>query len=103
MRRAVEVPYWIVVGVLTIVGIYFSVLYDSPPYFFWAALVLALIGVWWPGPRYSWVALIGFGGSRRSCSPRTYSVRSPRQTGRARRYPSKPTKAPRTVARRERP
>jgi hypothetical protein len=31
MRRAVEIPYWIVVGVLTVVGIYFSVLYNSPP------------------------------------------------------------------------
>ena len=61
MRSAVEVPYWIVVGVLTIVGIYFSVLYDLPAYFFWAALVLAVLGVWWPGPRYSWVALVGFG------------------------------------------
>jgi hypothetical protein len=60
MRSAVEVPYWIV-GVLTIVGIYFSVLYNSPAYFFWAALVLAVIGVWWPGPRYSWAALVGFG------------------------------------------
>lgn len=61
MRSAVEVPYWILVGVLTIVGIYFSVLYNSPAYFFWAALVLAVLGVWWPGPRYSWVALVGFG------------------------------------------
>ena len=61
MRSAVEGPYWIVVGVLTIVGIYLSVLYNSPPYFFWAALVLAVLGVWWPGPRYSWLALVGFG------------------------------------------
>lgn len=61
MRSAVEVPYWIAVGVLTIVGIYLSVLYNSPPYFFWAALVLAVIGAWWPGPRYSWAALVGFG------------------------------------------
>ena len=42
-------------------GIYFSVLYNSLPYFFWAALVLAVRGVWWPGPRYSWAALVGFG------------------------------------------
>lgn len=42
-------------------GTYFSVLYDSPPYFFWAALVLAVVGMWWPGPRYSWVALVGLG------------------------------------------
>lgn len=61
MRKAVEVPYWIIVGVLTIVGIYFSVLYNSPPYFFLAALVLAVVGAWWPGPRYSCVALVGFG------------------------------------------
>jgi hypothetical protein len=61
VRSAVEVPYWIVVGVLTIVATYFSVLYNSPPYFFWAALVLAVLGVRWPGPRYSWVALVGFG------------------------------------------
>ena len=50
MRRAVEVPYWIVVGVLTIVGIYLSILYDSPLYFLWAALVMAGAGAWWPGP-----------------------------------------------------
>jgi hypothetical protein len=56
------VPYWILVGVLTTVGIYFSVLYDSPPYFFLAALVMAVIGAWWPGPRYSWAALVAFGG-----------------------------------------
>ena len=62
MRGTAGVPYWIFVGVLTIVGIYLSVLYNSPPYFFLAALVLTVFGAWWPGPRYSWVALVGFGG-----------------------------------------
>ncbi len=62
MRAAIAIPYWVFVGVLTIAGIYLSVLYNLPPYFFWAALVLALLGAWWPGPRYSWAALIGFGG-----------------------------------------
>ena len=62
MPEATGILYWVFVGVLTIVGIYVSVLYDLPPYFFWAALVLALLGAFWPGPRHTWAALIGFGG-----------------------------------------
>jgi hypothetical protein len=60
--RVIGTLYWSVVGLLTIVGVYLSVLYNSPPYFFLAVLVLAVLGVWWPGPRYSWAALIAFGG-----------------------------------------
>lgn len=62
MRVLIGALYWGLVGLLTIVGVYLSVLYDSPPYFFLAVLVLAVSGVWWPGPGQSWAALISFGG-----------------------------------------
>ncbi len=61
MRRALGVPYWVFVGLLVIVGLYVSVFGNLPPYLLLAALVLAIFGAWWMGPRYSWAALVGFG------------------------------------------
>ncbi len=62
MRILSGVIYWILVGVLTSVGVYASVFGNLFPYFLLAALVMAVLGAWRPGARYSWGALVGFGG-----------------------------------------
>lgn len=53
--------YWLAVGMLAVVGIYASVFGNLFPYILLAALVMAIVGVWQPGIRYSWAALAGFG------------------------------------------
>lgn len=54
MRNLFGTIYWIVVGVLTIVGIYVSVLGNLPPYFLLIALAMTVIGAWRPGLRCTW-------------------------------------------------
>lgn len=61
MRALFGAIYWIVVGVLTVAGIYVSVFGTLFPLLLVVALAMGLFGAWQPGFRYSWAALIGFG------------------------------------------
>lgn len=61
MRAAAGTVYWLVVGLLALFALYVSVAEGGLWFGLLIPAALALIGLWWPGLRYSGAGLIVFG------------------------------------------